>query len=216
MPSVHAAIATAPRRTASSGSRASCPQAAARSGGPPGPMSASCTPVCSQSARLSSASATARAISRTAAAVPTRARDSAVRRVTAVSSASSSSSNSAPAASGTSVKAARSSPARQRRLQEGDDASSKAVSKRLVISGTTRQSHAPKKIESLAHRLTKYIALTALSPLPSPSHPATTFSQRPEAEEVTERPEHVQPSTTYVGRGLSSDATKPKMYGHDT
>jgi hypothetical protein len=33
---------------------------------------------------------------------------------------------------------------------------------------------------------------------------------------VTERPEHVQPSTTYVGRGLSSDATKPKMYGHDT
>lgn len=112
--SAHAEISAAPRRTASSGSRASFPQAAATSSAPTGSTSASCTPVCSQSAWLSSASANARAMSLMAATVPTRARTSAVCRVTAVSSTSSSSPTSISAASGTSAKEARSRPARTR------------------------------------------------------------------------------------------------------
>ncbi|MCF0086483.1 hypothetical protein B0E37_01537 [Streptomyces sp. MH192] len=143
--SVHAEISAAARRTASSWSRARFAQAAATFGTPSGPTSASCTPVCSQSAWLSSASATARAMSLTAATVPTRASASAVCRVTAVSSTSSSSPTSASAASGTSVKEARSRPARTRCGHEGDDASAKAASNPLIISGTTRQSHAPEE-----------------------------------------------------------------------
>ncbi|SDE26899.1 hypothetical protein SAMN05216505_1246 [Streptomyces prasinopilosus] len=146
VPSVHAEISAAPRRTASSGSRASCPQTAAMSGTPSGPTSASCTPVCSQSAWLSSASATARAMSLMVATAPTRARASAVCRVTAVSSMSSSSPANASAASGTSAKEASSRPARTRCDHEGDDAPPvKAAANPLIISGTTRQSHAPRR-----------------------------------------------------------------------
>ncbi len=139
---VHAEISAAPCRTASSWSWARCLHAAATSGPPSGPASASYTPVCSQSAWLPSASTTARAMSLTAAAVPMRARASAVRRVTAVSSASSSSPTRTAAASGTSAKEARSRPARTRRVHEGEDAPAKAASNPLVISGTTRRSHA--------------------------------------------------------------------------
>lgn len=141
--SVHATISAAPRRTAASGSRASCPQTAAMSCTPSCPMSASCTPVCIQSPWLSSAPATARAMSLTAGIVPTRARASAVCRVTAVSATSSSRPTNASAATGTSAKTARSRPARTRCDHEGDKASPKAVCNPLIASDTTRQSHAP-------------------------------------------------------------------------
>jgi len=152
--SVHAEISAAPRRTASSWSPASFAQAAATSGTSSGPSSASCTPVCSQSAWLPSASTTARAMSLTAAAVPIRARACAVCRVTAVSSTSSSSPTSTSAASGTSAKEARSRPARARCVHEGDDASAKAASNPPIISGTTRPSHAPRRRSNLGPNLT--------------------------------------------------------------
>jgi hypothetical protein len=61
---------TAHQRTTSSGTRASFPQTTATPGTPSSPTSASCTPVCSQSAWSSSDSATAGAMSFTAATVP--------------------------------------------------------------------------------------------------------------------------------------------------
>lgn len=148
VPSAHAEISTAPRRTASSGSRASFPQAAATSGTLPVPARASCTPVCSQSAWLSSASATARATSLMAATVPTRVNVSAVCRVTAVSSTSSSSPTNASATSETSAEEARARPARTRCAHEGDDASAKAAFNPLVISGMNQTvSRSTEKIE---------------------------------------------------------------------
>ncbi len=198
VPSAHAETSAAPRRTASSGSRASCPQTAATPSTPSGPTSASCTTVCSQSAWWSSASATARAMSLTAATVPTRASASAVCRVTALSSTSSNSRTNASAASGTSAKEARSRPARTRCDHEGDNASAKAASNPLIISDTTRQSHAPRRRSNpgptLPTRLTKDIeappafeAFHGLKPDPLPRDPPSVG--QPAALRVSHDPE---------------------------